>query len=98
MKIQQDAHRRIATWSFAMRRHILALAISTAALSGCEHGGIFRPAEPPSLVPISQVVNAIKCELAQTFQNGRFADVVKEEAPPGKADIKGALNLSNVVA
>lgn len=70
------------------------------ALSACQDGNVFSPgsAAPPSLVPVSSVVNAIKCELAETFKDGRFTrDFVRTDREKDE-DVRAALHLENVVA
>lgn len=83
-----------------MRRLAIgSLAMVSLALTACSNGPIFSAgsAQPPSLTPVSSIVNAIKCELGETFRNGRFLEhFVKTEK--GHALVKGTLTLDNVVA
>lgn len=82
-----------------MRR--LAIGCLTGAalvLGGCNAGPIFGPssAQPPDLTPVSSIVNALKCELADTFKEGNYLkNLVKVEN--GHAVVKGKLELGNVV-
>lgn len=71
---------------------------ASVLLAGCQTGPIFGPSivRPPDLTPVSSIVNAVKCELADTFKDGQYLkDLVKVEN--GHAEVKGTLALENVV-
>lgn len=50
---------------------------------------------PPSLLPVSDVVNAIKCELGDTFAHGKYLDSLIAQDKDG-ADITATLDLTDV--
>ena len=75
-----------------------AATLLALVLVGCKGGGLnsASDAAPPSLLPVSKVVNAIKCELAETFQKRpEFYDLLAEDDEG--ADIGAELELSNAV-
>lgn len=65
-------------------------------LSACDPGGGVdsTPAPPPSLVPVSQIINALKCELGQNFRD--HPELLRKivRATDG-ADISAELDLEN---
>lgn len=72
------------------------------ALGGCMGTGGERPsstpATQPSLVPVSGIVNAIKCELGSTFaKHPDLYDAIQQDDAT-REDIKAELTLSNTVA
>jgi hypothetical protein len=80
------------------RRSIGTFGILSLALAGCSNGGILTAGDqqPVSLLPVSDVVNAVKCELAETFtKRPDLRDLVLDD--PNKADVKGSLELKNAI-
>ncbi|NIJ35487.1 hypothetical protein FHR22_000136 [Sphingopyxis panaciterrae] len=54
--------------------------------------------KPPPLVPVAAIVNALKCELAETFANRNFGRDLLKTDPQGNATIDVTLSLGNVTA
>lgn len=86
-----------------VRKILLAGSCSfSLILGGCMGGGGgARPADtppaPPSLVPVSGIVNAIKCELADTFaKHPDLYDSIEQDEK--NEDIKAELTLSDTVS
>lgn len=72
-----------------------ALASAAIALTAaCNHDRPATASDVPaaSLVPVSSIVNAVKCELASTFAKNRYVETLVK--PP----VKATLTLKEVVA
>ena len=89
-------------------KYCSAMVVAAAlTLGGCG-GNPDRPransAQPPKLVAIGNVINALKCELAETFKDNAYvATLLKEQTdengqPTGFAKIDATLTLSNTLA
>lgn len=72
-------------------KKLAILLVTSSLISGCKGGPIETTPPPFAPVQISEVVNAIKCELAQTFADGRYKTKVK-------SDISGSLKLTEILA
>lgn len=72
----------------------LAALTAIALTAACNHDRPVSAGDVPaaSLVPVSSIVNAVKCELAETFAKNRYVDTLVK--PP----VKGTLTLKEVVA
>ena len=81
-------------------RKVGAFLLISSLLSGCQQPGPVTPTSlpPPSLIPVSAVINVVKCELNYTFaQDKRFQALVGATGDK-HGEIKGTLHLENVVA
>lgn len=84
---------------------ITGICAGSLCLAGCQPGNVLSAsgARAPSLTPVSSIVNAIKCELADTFSertlpNGTKGNLATLIAPDAKgADVSATLSLANVV-
>ncbi len=80
------------------------IVVSSAALSlaGCGGGERVRHTPPPQpkLVAVGNVINALKCELAETFSKRNYVRDLLKEDPEGSgvAKIEATLTLSNAIA
>lgn len=84
-----------------MRIQLVSAVAISLALGGCgSDGGIdsASSAAPPQLLPLSDVVNAIKCELSETFRGRDYLKTLVAQDEKDKADIKATLGLKNVLA
>ena len=77
------------------RPFALLLAVPLAACSTVNPTPPATPPAPPSLLPLSDIVNAIKCELGETFADGRYLDTLVAQDKDG-ADIGATLDLADV--
>jgi hypothetical protein len=79
-------------------RNVLVAAAATIALAACGHGGgganSAGTVPVADLVPVSDVVNALKCELAETFHGRNYVGTGALIKPT----VKGSLSLGVAVA
>lgn len=83
-----------------MRIQLVSAVAIILALGGCGgDGGVDSAgsAAPPQLLPLSDVVNAIKCELSETFKGRDYLKTLVAQDKDG-ADIKATLALANVLS
>jgi hypothetical protein len=78
-------------------REIGSVSLMAFTLASCVRGGSpTTAARLPPLLPVSQVVNAVKCELARTFvERPQLLQIIAPD--PNHADVKGSLELKNAV-
>jgi len=78
-------------------RNFGTFILGTTLLAGCNQPPPVNPVgniQPPSLVAVSSVVNAIKCELNYTFHDPRIAQLVGTKEAGA---VEGTLHLENVI-